>query len=59
MVPFTHAYFGEGTSNISFGGLDCAGSEERLVDCVQTQPTCTHAEDAGVRCGGKILCHEI
>ena len=56
VVPFTHAYFGEGTSNISLGGVACTGSEGRLVDCVHTQPVCTHAEDAGIRCGGKRVC---
>ena len=57
VVPYTHAYFGEGTSNISLGGLACSGREERLVDCGHAQPVCTHAEDAGVRCGGKKEMH--
>ena len=53
VVQYTQAHFGEGTSNIGLGGLACNGSEERLVDCRHAQPVCTHAEDAGVRCGGK------
>jgi hypothetical protein len=49
-------FYGEGTGDIRLTQLDCNGTESNLVNC-QAQPTprmCTHAEDAGVRCGGKL-----
>lgn len=54
VVAFSDAEFGEGVSNISLGGVACRGNESTLLECShQTNPLCSHAEDAGLRCGGK------
>ena len=53
VVAFGRAYFGEGSGDIFLDELACTGNEQRLSVCA-TDPShdCTHAEDAGVRCGG-------
>ena len=43
--------FGEGTGAIHYGGLECNGGESRILHCRNTgTESCTHANDAGVRC---------
>ena len=50
------ASFGEGNGLIAIGNLRCTGHETRLVDCPSGVTTsCTHREDAGVRCTGKVI----
>jgi deleted-in-malignant-brain-tumors protein 1 len=45
------AYYGEGTGTIHYDGLLCNGNEKRLLHCHKSPiGTCTHAQDAGVRC---------
>ena len=54
-VPFGNAYFGAGAGPIHLDGVDCRGSENRLIDCSRSPSVnCTnnHSEDAGVRCQG-------
>ncbi|XP_071500351.1 uncharacterized protein [Diadema antillarum] len=53
----TGASFGEGSGPILLSGVDCAGTENSLLQC--TRPywecdgfSCGHHEDAGVRCEG-------
>ena len=54
MVAFSDASFGEGVGDISLGGVACRDNENTLLDCPhQTNPLCSHAEDAGIRCGGE------
>ena len=54
VVPFQRAHFGQGSGNIFLDEVTCTGSELRLTDCpIDQSHDCTHAEDAGVRCGGK------
>ena len=57
-VAFGNAHFGSGTGPIYFDNLDCNGSESSLTECSQSSYiSCYygHAEDAGVRCQGKII----
>lgn len=50
-VATARANFGQGTGPIYRSNLRCNGSEARLVDCSSViGRTCTHREDAGVRC---------
>lgn len=45
------AQFGQGTGQIFLTNLRCIGNETRLVNCSTVAGrTCSHAEDAGVRC---------
>ena len=53
VVAFGSAYFGEGSGDIFLDELACTGNEQHLTDCATDHShDCTHAEDAGVRCGG-------
>ena len=53
VIAFGRAYFGEGSGDIFLDELACTGNEQRLSDCAtDLSHDCTHAEDAGVRCGG-------
>ena len=53
IVPFERAYFGEGSGGIFLDELTCTGNELHITDCPSDNShDCTHAEDAGVRCGG-------
>ena len=48
---FSFATFGQGTGPINLVNVNCAGTESRLIDCSRgSQRTCSHTEDAGVRC---------
>ena len=54
-MAFGDAHFGAGTGAIHLDGVDCSGSESRLIDCSRSPSVnCTnnHSEDAGVRCQG-------
>ena len=57
-TSFTSAAFGEGTGPIWMSGLTCVGTEITLFSCTSTVPigsvgpTCTHSNDAAVRCQG-------
>ena len=49
--PLFAAYFGQGTGPIVLNHVGCTGSETRLIDCPSEAVTsCSHSEDAGVRC---------
>ena len=53
-----NAFFGQGTGPIWVDGLDCRGSESRLVDCSFNGfgiHDCRHHEDAGVTCGERLI----
>ncbi len=41
-------------SNIVLGDLNCNGKERNLLECNKavSRSTCSHDEDAGVKCGG-------
>ena len=47
------AAFGEGSGVIQIRNVACTGTESDIRDCpfsTDASTTCTHAEDAGVRC---------
>ena len=49
--------FGEGTGRIWLDDLQCIGNESRLLDCVDNLSginSCSHTDDAGVRCQDMI-----
>ncbi len=55
--PFQQATFGQGTGRIWLDNVQCAGSERVLMNCTAGSSgnnSCTHAQDAGVRCPAGI-----
>jgi len=50
------AGFGQGSGPIWLDSVQCTGSESKLVSCsnlgINVTRSCSHAEDAGVRCFG-------
>ena len=53
-TPFSRAYFGRGSGRIMLDNVTCTGSELTLASCshlgVDNTWSCSHSEDAGVRC---------
>ena len=53
---YSFAYFGQGSGPIWLDYVFCTGSESMLASCghlgVNITRSCSHAEDAGVRCYG-------
>ena len=57
-IPTRRAYFGEGSGPIHLSRAQCRNSDTRLTDCNINKTGingCTHSEDAGVICIGKIV----
>ena len=57
--PFGSAYFGEGTGPVVFAGLSCPAGSTHILNCTSSAPapgTCSHAQDAGIRCRNLSLC---
>ena len=47
------ARYGEGIVRILLTNVQCTGSERQLANCISSSNesnSCTHAQDAGVRC---------
>lgn len=55
-VAIQGARFGQGSGPIHFNNFFCSGKERILSDCdhtgVTNESSCTHAQDASVRCSG-------
>ena len=50
-AAISFAFFGQGTGTIALNNVQCVGTEARLVDCSSgSVVSCSHSEDAGVRC---------
>ena len=53
-TAYSNAYFGQGSGPILLDGVTCTGSETTLSNCshlgVGVTRSCSHSEDAGVRC---------
>ena len=50
------AIFGQGSGNIVLDDVQCAGTEDSLLNCPRRElgvHDCNHYEDAGVRCRGE------
>ena len=56
-TAYSRAYFGAGTGNIVLSNVHCRGTELKLGLCERTTKnnSCSHNEDAGVRCASKFL----
>ena len=53
-TPYSSAYFGQGSGPILLDNVTCTGSESTLANCghlgIGITRSCSHFEDAGVRC---------
>ena len=45
---------GGGSGPVLVGRMVCSGAESSLLECAWSAVTCTHAEDVGVQCEGKL-----
>lgn len=52
-LSYGSGLFGQGTGPIAMDNVQCIGTESRLVDCHSAVISCSHADDAGVRCLGR------
>lgn len=51
VTVYGQAYFGQGSGTIQWDGLQCDGTENHIRYCAKSpSQTCTHSNDAGVRC---------
>ena len=54
-MAFVGAAFGQGSGEIFLEEVECDGTETTLDDCLSgVVSNCSHVEDAGVRCMGKM-----
>ena len=55
-TAYNRAYFGQGPGSIWLDSITCTGNESTLASCghlgVGITRSCSHYEDAGVRCSG-------
>ena len=55
---YSSAYFGQGSGSIWLDNVQCVGFETTLAVCshlgLGTTRSCSHSEDAGVRCHGML-----
>ena len=54
-IAYSSAKFGYGTGPIYYRYVGCSGSETTLSACSKSSgSSCSHSQDAGVRCFGII-----
>ena len=55
-TAYNYAYFGQGSGPIWLDSVTCTGNEETITSCghfgLNITRSCSHTEDAGVRCSG-------
>lgn len=54
---YSSSYFGQGVGKIHLTYVACTGTESELLNCrysIPSRASCSHYEDAGVRCPGTI-----
>ena len=62
---YSNAYFGQGSGSIWLDSVTCTGNESTLASCghlgVGITRSCSHYEDAGVRCSGDtgLIIHQL
>ena len=51
--------FSIGFGHIWLSNVHCIGTESKLIDCTSTlgSNSCSHVQDAGVRCTGTVCTH--
>ena len=55
-TPLYYAYFGQGAGPVTINTIVCSGSEPNISNCtISTPSSCSHYNDAGVRCAGQSL----
>ncbi len=57
-VALSGGSFGEGTGRIWLDNVQCTGNERQLMNCTSSSSgvnSCTHAQDAGVRCASGMM----
>ena len=53
-TPLYNAYFGQGAGPVTINTIVCSGNEPSISNCiVNTTSSCTHSNDASVRCAGQ------
>ena len=57
-IPRFNSIYGQGSGPVWIQRISCTGDERSLFDCtsrlLETQ-TCSHFDDAGVECPGKVF----
>ena len=49
-VAVYSAVFGQGILQIAMSNVQCVGNEASLLECAYSESSCSHSNDAGVRC---------
>ena len=55
---YSNAHFGQGNGTIAIENVGCVGTETSLLSCSSSpifSTTCSHTDDAGVGCEGKVV----
>ena len=55
---YGNARFGQGNGTIAIENVGCVGTETSLLSCSSSaifSTTCSHTDDAGVGCEGKVV----
>ena len=54
-LAYANAYYGQGTGDIALENVACSGTENQILACPSNtifDTSCSHSEDAGVKCEG-------
>ena len=57
-TPLYNSYFGQGAGPVTINTIVCSGNEPNISNCtISTPSSCSHYNDAGVRCAGQAVQH--